>query len=339
MQRKNGQINRNTLKKILKAQKKLYLKPDDKVLVFITADYDADHIIADVLRDHEHKIVSMLPIKRPSEDYKLPKEVLEGKTVGWLITNISISHSPMTKQMMEQGMFIISNPGITPDWLEILKPANRSACRERSALILSTMGGDVGGTFHITANDGTNLKLKVPFRNWQEEIGTRMGVGTNGVYGELATAPYWAEGKYVLEPGDFLTNPINRINERIILTICDNRVVDIKGGNQAEMLKRILKETYDNRAYNLGEFAIGLCPIEPKKIHCSVVAEKLLGGIHIALGSNATCLKEDCPEINKFQYGRYAAGVHIDCIKFDPSVFFEPEHRIKTIMKNGCMIT
>ncbi len=336
----NEQIDRKTLRKILEAQKKLYLKPGDKVLVVVTKDYDIT-LIASVLHDYECEIVPIPVIERPSQDYELDEKLLEGKTVGWLITNVSISHSPSTKKMIERRMFLISNPGITPDWLEILKPINRnrSACHGRSTLILRTMGGDIGGTFHITANDGTDLKLKVPSKNWQEEIGTRMGAGTNGVYGELATAPYWAEGAYVLKPGDFLTNPINKINEEIYLTIRRNCVVDIMGGDQAEMLKRMLEEADDHRAYNLGEFAIGLHPIEPKEIHRSVVAEKLLGGIHIALGSNAVCLKEDCPEINKFQYGRYAAGVHIDCIKFDPSVFFEPEHRIKTIMKNGCMTT
>jgi len=32
--------------------------------------------------------------------------------------------------MIEQGMFLISNPGITPDWLAVLNTANREPCQK-----------------------------------------------------------------------------------------------------------------------------------------------------------------------------------------------------------------
>ncbi|MBU2545496.1 hypothetical protein KKC65_03560 [Patescibacteria group bacterium] len=72
-------------------------------------------------------------------------------------------------------------------------------------------------------------------------------------------------------------------------------------------------------------------------MHRSVVAEKILGGIHIAIGTNSVCLKETCPDIHKFSSGRYNAGVHIDAIKFNPSVFFKAEGngQLVTLLKDG----
>ena len=80
-------------------------------------------------------------------------------------------------------------------------------------------------------------------------------------------------------------------------------------------------------------------PGRPEKLLRSVIAEKLSGGVHIAIGTNAICLKETCPDIDKFSYGRYSAGVHIDCIKFSPQpvVFFRNEKKISPvpILKDG----
>ncbi len=322
------------LRRVLEMQRDLYLKPDDKILVVIV-DCLADAPITDVLQDYEFELVLIPLIERPSQEYKLDEKLLEGKTVGWLITNISASHSPATKKMLDRKMFLISNPGITPDWPAVLDPANREPCQKHAKAILNAIGGDVGGKFHIVANDGTDLWLKVPNKNWHIEAGNREGIGTNGTYGELTTAPYWTEGTLVLRPGDFLTNPINRVNEKIVLTIRNNHVVGIKGESQFEALTKMLEEPKNPKAFQLGEFSFGLNPGKPVKLYRSVVAEKLVGGIHVAIGTNSICLKEYCPEISKFQYGRCNAGVHIDCIKFGATVFFEPEAPTTAILEKG----
>jgi leucyl aminopeptidase (aminopeptidase T) len=241
--------------------------------------------------------------------------------------------------MIKHNMFIISNPGITQDWLTVLNPSNSKACQDYADKIEGKIGGDVGGEVHIIADRDTDLLLKVPNGNWTKEVGQREGKGTNGLYGEFATAPYEANGIYVLQPGDFLTNPINEIVEEITLTIRSNRVVEIRGGVQAETLKLMLEEADNPLAlnFNLGEFAIGINPARPRELQRSVVAEKLLGSIHIAIGTNSVCLKETCPDVHKFAHGRYSAGVHIDAIKFNPSVFFTPEEngKLVTLLKDG----
>lgn len=324
------------LKAVLIAQKKLYVKPDDKILFVVDEGYK-NAPIEEVFKEQEHEVVRISKVERPGQDYTLDKAQLEGKTLGWLITSVSITHAPSTKKMLDRGMYLISNPGITPDWPAILDSSNREPCRERAEAILKAIGGDVGGTVLVSAVDGTEVWLRVPKGNWAKEIGTREGVGTNGPYGELSTAPFWTEGTFVLSPGEFMTNPINEVKERIKLTIKENHVVKIDGGKQAQTLREMLEKAGDEKAYSLGEFAFGLNPGHPEQLYRSVIAEKLSGGIHIAIGTNSVCLKETCPEINKFQHGRYSAGVHIDCIKFSPLVFFRKAEKIspEPILKDG----
>lgn len=324
------------LKKVLEAQKNLYLKPGDNILVVITSSFK-NAPMEKVLQGYDHEIVRIPDAQHPGENYQLNGSFLDGRTVGWLISNVSISHSVSSRKMIDRGMFLISNPGITSDWPAMLNPVNSQICQKNADNIINAIGGDVGGELHIIADDGTDLKLKVPNGNWEKETGTRKGIGTNGLYGELATSPYEADGTYVLKPGDFLTNPLNRVYEEVRLTIRSNRIVEIRGGVLAKTFKKMLEETNDPKAFNLGEFAIGINPGKPKGVYRSVVAEKMISGIHIAAGTNSICLKESCPDLSKFQYGRYNCGIHIDAIKFNPSVFFKADGKGQciTIMKNG----
>lgn len=312
------------LKKILVAQRDLYLRPLDNVLVVLSRSFNKASI-ADVLRDFEHRIHQIPDVSHPGEDYMMPRNFLRNATVGWFITNQSISHSAATREMIDKGMFLISNPGITPNWMPMLDPCNVSICRKNADVIQEKIGGNVGGTIRILANDGTDISLKIPSGNWIKEVGERKGVGTNGLCGEYMTSPYDANGTYVLNSDDFLTNPINGITEKIVLVVRNNCIVEIQGGAQAEALRQMLVETRNFKAFNLAEFAIGINPGKPEKVCRSVVAEKLAGGIHIATGTNSICLLENCPDLEKFQHGRYNCGVHVDCIKFNSSVFFQAD--------------
>lgn len=329
----------NELTKVLEAQRDLYLRPGDSVLMVLTESYKKAPISA-VLQNYPHQVVVIPDVFRSGQDYQLDEKTLSGKTVGWLISNLSISHSTPSQKMVDRKMFLISNPGITPDWLPILDPANSPICQRYADAIMTVIGGDIGGEVHIVADDGTDLHLKVPNGNWEKETGKRAGSGTNGLYGEFATSPYQGNGVYVLNPGDFLTNPLNKVIEEIRLTIRENRIVEISEGVQAGTFKKILNDVGSPQAFNLAEFAIGINPAKPATIYRSVVAEKLLKGIHIATGTNSICLKKSCPDLSRFSFGRYNAGVHIDLIKFGASVFFKSEatNQWITILREGVLM-
>jgi hypothetical protein len=329
-------MDTTTLRRILEAQRDLYLLPNDKVVVVLTESFE-NAPIDQVLNKYDHVVVEIDDLIRPGQHFPLEKEVLGcGATVGWIISNISLSHS-VGAEMINRGMFVISNPGMTKDWEWLLNLSAPRACEIFADALEKAIGGNAGGTVQITSFDGTNLVLEVPNGNWDKEVGKRQGVGTNGLFGEYYTAPDNANGTYVLQPDDFLTNPINRVEEKIQLTIKDNTVVKIQGGSQAEALRKMLESANNQLAFNLGEFAIGVNPAKPPNVQRSVVAEKLLGGIHIAIGTNAVCVKADCPDLAKFVYGRYNAGVHVDAIKFGSTVTFTPEGKDEEIplLKDG----
>jgi hypothetical protein len=317
-------ITREKLTEVLLAIKNLYIRPDDSVLVILTEGYENAPMI-DILEGVHHNVVVIPNIESPSQEYPLNRALLNDKTVGWMITNLSASHSKPTREMIDSGMFIISNPNITADWLKILSPTSQEICVQNAKGILRRIGGDKGGQINISsAQDGTDLTLHVPSGNWQQEIGRRQGPGTNGLFGEVCTAPYNARGLYVLKKGDFLTNPINRLTDDVRITISNNRIVSIVGGEQAQMFQEMLQKSGNPLACNLGEFAFGI-NLGGFDAETSVVAEKLLGGVHIAAGTNSMCLQKSCPEILEFEHGRYNAGIHIDAIKFGASVSFKAE--------------
>lgn len=332
-------VQMETLQSVLKSLGDLYLRPDDRILFVLAGDYGKAPVESWFLR-FPLRIVRIPTVLRPGQDYELDDKILEKMTVGFLLSNISISHSPSTGKMVKAGMFIISCPDITPDWVEILHPEHREGCQKSGKAILDAIGGNVGGIINITHPDGTNLWLDVPAGNWEDEVGERKGVGTNGLFGEEMTAPFNANGFFVLGPNDFATNPINRVVGNIRLTINDNKVVKIDGGEQADQLLGMLTDAQNPLAFNLGEFAIGLHfgVRLNDDIQRSVVAEKAAGGTHIAIGTNSMCLKPDCPELTSFKHGRYNAGVHADCIKYGTTVtFYGRKGRTVVIIRNGVL--
>jgi len=322
------EVSVELVKEVLARLAEIYLKEDDKILFVVDAqlqEVDFNHIF----EAWPYDVVRIPKVERPGQDYELDESLIEGKTVGWLISSVSISHAQSTKKMIEAGLFLISNPNITPDWPATLTRAAYVACGYRVHHLLYFMSGRLegerpGGTIEITDDQDNRLTLKVLANNWDEEIGDREGMGTNGPFGELANIPYDANGIYVLRPGDWLTNPINEVKEEIKLIIKGNLVVDIQGSKQAEQLKQLLKKADNPLAYSLGEFSIQLNPSKPEKVQTSVIAEKLEGGMHIAIGSNHMLIKDSCPpeEREKLTYGIYNAGVHIDCITFGKTVKF-----------------
>lgn len=331
------------IESVLVAQRDLYLRKGDRIVFIVDSSQKIGKgRLCKIFGNFDIAYFPVPEIENPGQDYPLDLEHLDGYNVAWLLTGVSASHAPTTRKLLEKGMFLISNPGITPDWPAILAPQNREACQANAGRLVNAIGGDVGGKFFITHEDGTNLTLEVPAKNWIHEVGMREGFGTNGPYGELATAPFNAHGTLVLQPGDFLTNPINRVNSKVVLTIKNNHVQKIEGELEARMLKKMLDGVpRPALAHCLGEFAFGLNPGRPEKLYRSVIAEKLLGGIHVALGTNSILLQKSCPEKDnreKFLYGRYDAGVHIDCIKFHPTVSYVGDGRSFTLLKNGELV-
>lgn len=316
---------------VLEAQRDLYLLPEDRVLFVLDEAY-YDLPIPHLFTTWPYDVVRIPLVERPGMEYEVDEALLADKTLAWLITSLSVSHASTSRRIRKElGIFTISNPGITPDWPAILKAEYREQCQSTAERILEAMGGDVGGMMHVSSPDGIDLNLLLPARNWKIEAGTREGSMTNGVFGELCNVPYWADGVLILEAGDFLTNPINRLTDRVELVVEDNVVVEIKGGEEAERLRKLLEAAQDPRAFRLGEFSFGLNPGLPDRLYCSTVAEKLLGGVHVAMGTPLS-VNPRSPHFSRFTEVGYSAGVHIDAIKLRVSARF-----LGDLLKDGAL--
>lgn len=210
----------------------------------------------------------------------------------------------------------------------------KTSIRWDSRAILSRMGGDVGGTLHIEAPGGTYLTMRVPDRNWQEKTSHDLF----SWFGELFTSPFSGLGRLVLNTGDFLTNPKTEITSPLALWIARGKV-DGFNGTQSEELRTRLAKTRNYNAFRVAEFAFGINPDWLKWLPDSISESQLAGAIHIGIGTNNGCLRADCPEMQKFQYGRYDAKIHIDAIKFGATIRFrDKDGTTRVIVENGKLL-
>jgi len=265
-------------------------------------------------------------------------QLVNKQDISIALTNLSISHIQAHKALMEKGGYVISLPGFSSDWLKPLatSPEEMELLGQQLLNVIGKNECEV----NITSPYGTNLKLWLPDNNWNLETGRRISNerGTNGVGGELYSAPKigGAQGIYVLPKGiGCATNPINMVDQDIILTIANGMVVNIEGkGKSATKLRAMLKNAYKHsrnpHVWQIAEFALQLNRNAPER-GISVLVEKKYGGIHIAIGSNGLTLRggEGVSFIPSLQ--PQAVGVHIDCITFGNTVTIDG----KTIMKDG----
>ncbi|MCX6807035.1 MAG: hypothetical protein NT135_02880 [Candidatus Berkelbacteria bacterium] len=320
--------------RILEAQRNLYLKPKDRIIFVLDEGY-WDAPIRNLFDRWPYDIETIPAIRRSNQDFWVDQDLVVGKTVAWFMTSFDVSYSPVVEAMRKHGIFVISNPGITPDWIDLISSGMSSKCQYMASLILWAIGEVNSGVMRITARDGTDLGLDIPAQNWKVDAGKRDNTMTCGVFGELSTPPLSGSGRLVLGSGDFLTDPINRVEERIVLDFKNGELVGVSGKLQSEQLLSTLRSTQNPHNHRIGEFTIGLNPARPKEIFRSVVAEKLVNGVHIGIGSPLS-MNQNSPDFSRFKFPNYCAGVHIDATKFGATVTFTDSRRnITTLLKRG----
>jgi len=178
---------------------------------------------------------------------------------------------------------------------------------------------------HVTSDKGTDIEFQVTSRKWLVDDGIiskediELGdIGLNLPCGEVFTCPIEtsANGRV------FFDVPINYFGHKISglkLEFEKGKVVNY----DAEHGKKDFKEVLDSATGDkdrIAEFAIGLNP-KAQFIHDTLVDEKVLGTIHIAIGDNK----------GPAYGGKNDSSIHWDLIMTHPTVTADR----KTIMKNG----
>ena len=135
-------------------------------------------------------------------------------------------------------------------------------------------------------------------------IVTEPGKFTTLPSGEAAIAPLegMTQGRIII---DFAMDGIGLLSQPIQFEVENGKVVSIKGGNEAEQLKKLLGG--DENAFQIAEFAIGTNP--KSRMKGNMAEDKILRGcVHVAVGDNHTI------------GGKIVSKVHLDGVILNPTV-------------------
>ena len=117
-----------------------------------------------------------------------------------------------------------------------------------------------------------------------------LGTGGNLPAGEVYFAPFNANGVVVIDGSSKNREDAVLIQKPITLIIENNKIVAIKGDEEAKLLDESLKQAesiakYPERIRQLAEFGIGTNS-KAKIIGTTIIDEKAYGTAHVAIGSN-----------------------------------------------------
>lgn len=153
---------------------------------------------------------------------------------------------------------------------------------------------DVGKEVRITTDKGTDLTIGIEGMNAILNTGDfkKPGQGGNIPSGEVYIAPKWkkVDGKVVIDGSSAYREGAQMIEEPITLVIKKGEVVEILGGEEANILEETLDWATKRAKYPWGirrisELGIGINP-KADVVGATIIDEKKLGTAHVALGSN-----------------------------------------------------
>ncbi len=177
---------------------------------------------------------------------------------------------------------------------------------------------------HLLSAAGTDLVL---------DIEGRRGIPIHPIFrkpGHLAIIPFYAEvavapvehktsGTYVVN-GNIWGYPSLEciVKDPIYWEVENGKVVDIKGGKEANLLRDALPK-FDENAFYIGELGIGTNHKLPNRLTGTKMDDAIFGHVHIALGRNMAL------------GGTQWSQIHVDFLSTDIKLELDG----KTIIENG----
>lgn len=234
-------------------------------------------------------------------------------------TTFAITHTIARLEASKRGARTIILRGITEDTMihgamladynEVSIKSNELAAKlSRAKRIRLFADSGTDATFVVEGREGLALG----------GLATEPGTFTSLPSGEAAIAPVEGktEGRIVI---DFAMDGIGLLSQPIDLEVTDGRVISIRGGKEAQELKKLLE--VDENALNIAEFAIGTNP--KSRMKGNMAEDKILRGcVHIAVGDNHTI------------GGKLQSKVHLDGVILNPTVEIDAH----IIVKEGVLL-
>jgi len=169
----------------------------------------------------------------------------------------------------------------------------------------------------VTSELGTDLELSVEGRPFHAYYGECLKPGAVELFpgGEANTLPVESTVNGVVVFDSYFME-IGLLSTPIIITFERGRAVSVRGGPEADRLKRILDGTNSNDSFRLGEFSVGT-NCRARTIGNAFEDKEVYGTVHIALGSGVAWPKYYKPD--------YHAPIHLDGILSQPTVIADGE--------------
>lgn len=284
----------------------------------------AETIAASAVRKNIEPVMGIM-MPRDFDSAEPPTIIAEGMKASDAFVSVvgkSITHSSAVKNATKNGSRGIVLTQFSEDMMihggmecdfEKMKPV----CQK----VADTLAGS--NHVHLTTKLGTDLTFSATGRRG------------NALYcmvepGEFSTAPTieanvspiegTAQGKIVAD-ASFPYIGIGLLDEPITFIVEDGFIVEIKGGKQADILRKDLESMNDPNVYNIAELGIGLNP-ECEFIGLMLEDEGVFGSVHIGIGTSANL------------GGNLRAACHYDAIMTGATVVADDV----TILKDGDLV-
>jgi len=303
------------------------VQPDEKVLVITdTKTLKVGELVAmAALQITQNTILAVITPRRTNGDEPPPHlaGAMSDADVIFMPLKFSMTHAAATKEARKHGARVISmgdynecmleEGGIKADFLRIGKIVNRVADRLTQ-----------GRLAEITAVGGTRLRMDISGRRGYPETGIAHQPGSfagpPNIEANVGPLEGATEGVIVVD-GSIPFPSLGVITDPITLLVKGGKITEIKGGEQAKVLRHVLEEFQDSNIYHIAELGIGLNP-ESKISGSMLEDEGTYGTCHIGIGTNTSF------------GGTVLAKSHIDLILRESTIVIDG----KPIQQNGKLV-
>lgn len=268
------------------------LKEGEKVLIITDDDQReiAEFVYGYVKKYFDTTMCVMTPRQSHGEEpTEMIAAAMEHCDVALGITTMSLYHTMATRKntgrktmrwvgMQGYQMSMFEEGGLTADFDMVRAQVDRVAESYR------------GKTFTLTTPNGTNLTCSVEGREPVKDYGTAINPGEacGAPSAEIALGPVEGTSEGVLVVDGSIPHPLLYLIDQPITCKVEHGVItEITGGEQADILRKILASYNDPTVYNIGELGMGLNPLCRLR---GVMAEDegSFGNMHIGIGKNTS---------------------------------------------------
>jgi leucyl aminopeptidase (aminopeptidase T) len=243
---------------------------------------------------------------------------LRAADVIFLPVSLALAHTVAVREAIAAGARVLSMTAFTPRMMRegglfADFAARRPVCLHLAALMTSA------STVRVTNPAGTDLTLGIAGRTANSHACLLDGPGFTAVpniEANIAPADGTGNGEFVAD-GSIPYYGVGVLREPVHFTVRDGFVRDIRGGEQARVLRDLLARQDDPYVYNLAQFAMGL------NEQCTDFTGEMLndegvnGTVHIGIGTSASL------------GGGVQAKTHFDAICRAPSVWLDAAQVIR----------